>query len=403
MILPGATLGMLGGGQLGQMFTLAARRMGYAVWVLDPDPDCPAAAVADRHLCAPYEDSASLQEMTATCAAISTEFENVPLRALERAARHVPVRPHAAAVAIAQDRLQEKAFFLGLEMDTAPFAAVRTAADLPMAAASVSFPAILKTARWGYDGKGQGRVASAADLAHVWAGMGKPEAILEERIALTQELSVVMVRAADGMMAFYPVVENRHHQGILDFSVVPARCAESLQDQALRCAARIADALDYVGVLAVEFFVDGAGRLLVSEMAPRPHNSGHFTIDACVHSQFDQQVRALCGLPLGETRLLSPVVMMNLLGDLWENDEPDWSALLRHPQLKLHLYGKKVARPGRKMGHVNVLAPDIRQAMAVLDALRGHGHRPREAGMGFPDAEHSAGCGPSCKPLRQSQ
>ena len=370
MILPGATLGMLGGGQLGQMFALAARRVGYSVWVLDPDPDCPAAAVADRHLCAAYDDIHALRELTATCAAVTTEFENVPLAALEHVAREVPMHPGAGAVAIAQDRAREKAFFRDLNLAIAPFALLRSATDLAAAAASVPFPAILKTARLGYDGKGQIDVAAAADLAAAWISLGEREAVLEGRVALAQELSVILARTIDGMMVFYPVAENIHYRGVLDLSIVPARAVEPLQEQARYSAARIAGALDYVGVLAVEFFVDGAGQLLVNEMAPRPHNSGHFTVDACVHSQFDQQVRTLCGLPLGDTRLISPVVMMNLLGDLWDRGSPDWDALLRHPQLKPHLYGKKEARPRRKMGHVNALALDTGRALDVLETLR---------------------------------
>lgn len=370
MILPGATLGVLGGGQLGQMFALAARRVGYGVWVLDPDPDCPAAAVADRHLCAAYDDTHALRELTATCAAVTTEFENVPLAALERVAREVPMHPGVGAVAIAQDRAREKAFFRDLNLAVAPFAVLRSAADLAAAAAAVPFPAILKTARLGYDGKGQIDVASAADLADAWISLGEKEAVLEGRVALAQELSIILARTIDGMMVFYPVAENIHYRGVLDLSIVPARAVEPLQEQARNSAARIAGALDYVGVLAVEFFVDGAGQLLVNEMAPRPHNSGHFTVDACVHSQFDQQVRTLCGLPLGDTRLISPVVMMNLLGDLWDRGSPDWEALLRHPQLKPHLYGKKEARPRRKMGHVNALALDTGRALDVLETLR---------------------------------
>ncbi|MDD2747760.1 MAG: 5-(carboxyamino)imidazole ribonucleotide synthase [Acidithiobacillus ferrooxidans] len=370
MILPGATLGVLGGGQLGQMFALAARRVGYGVWVLDPDPDCPAAAVADRHLCAAYDDIHALRELTGTCAAVTTEFENVPLAALERVAREVPMHPGVGAVAIAQDRAREKAFFRDLNLDVAPFALLRSAADLAAAAAAVPFPAILKTARLGYDGKGQIDVASAADLAAAWISLGETEAVLEGRVALAQELSVILARTIEGMMVFYPVAENIHYRGVLDLSIVPARAVEPLQEQARYSAARIAGALDYVGVLAVEFFVDGTGQLLVNEMAPRPHNSGHFTVDACVHSQFDQQVRALCGLPLGDTRLISPVVMMNLLGDLWDRGGPDWDALLRHPQLKPHLYGKKEARPRRKMGHVNALALDTGRALDVVETLR---------------------------------
>lgn len=370
MILPGATLGILGGGQLGQMFSLAALRLGYRVLVLDPDPHCPAAAVASRHLCADYDDPTALADLARSCAAVSTEFENVPVTALELLARHLPVRPSPNAVAVVQDRLLEKGFLRDLDLATAPFAVIHAESDLHAAWRSVGGPAILKRARFGYDGKGQAGVDDGKALASAWAAMGRVPAILEARIALRQELSVVLARGEDGMMAFYPVAENIHRNGILDLSIVPARCSEDLQQEARRMAARIATALDYVGTMAVEYFVDETGRLLVNEIAPRPHNSGHFTIDACVQSQFDQQVRALCGLPLGDTRLLSPVIMMNLLGDLWAEGEPDWSALFRHPQLKLHLYGKAEGRPGRKMGHVHALATDSAQAMSVLEALR---------------------------------
>ncbi|MBU2737351.1 5-(carboxyamino)imidazole ribonucleotide synthase [Acidithiobacillus concretivorus] len=370
MILPGATLGILGGGQLGQMFTLAARRMGYAVWVLDPDPDCPAAAVADHHLCAAYDDFSALALLADHCAAVTAEFENVPASAMIYLEARIPVHPGSTALAIAQDRAREKTFFQDIGLAVAPFALLRQEDDVALAARKLSFPAILKTTRFGYDGKGQQNVGTASELPAAWASLNTPEAILESRINLVQEFSVVMARSVEGMMVFYPLAENRHHHAVLDLSIVPARVPEALQNQARQGAARIAEALNYVGVLAVEFFVEEGGRLLVNEMAPRPHNSGHYTIDACVSSQFDQQVRALCGLSLADTRLLSPVVMMNLLGDLWEEGGPDWQKLLQHPQIKVHLYGKKEARPGRKMGHVNALSSDAEQALAVLETLR---------------------------------
>ncbi len=377
MILPGATLGILGGGQLGQMFTLAARRMGYGVWVLDPDPDCPAAAVADHHLCAPYDDFSALALLADHCAAVTTEFENVPASAMIYLEARIPVRPGSTALAIAQDRVREKTFFQDLGLEVAPFALLRQEDDVELAARKLSFPAILKTTRFGYDGKGQQNVGTASELPAAWASLNTPEAILESRIKLVQEFSVVLARSVDGMMVFYPLAENRHHHAVLDLSIVPARIPEALQNQARQSAARIAEALNYVGVLAVEFFVAEEGRLLVNEMAPRPHNSGHYTIDACVSSQFDQQVRALCGLSLADTRLLSPVVMMNLLGDLWEEDGPDWQKLLQHPQVKVHLYGKKEARAGRKMGHVNALSSDVERALAVLETLRQDWNWPR--------------------------
>lgn len=381
MILPGATLGILGGGQLGQMFVLAARRMGYPVWVLDPDPDCPAAAVADQHLCAAYDDPAALQSLADHCAAVTAEFENVPASAMHYLETRIPVRPGAEALAIAQDRAREKSFFQELGLETAPFAVLRQMEDVNSAAQPTTeplpFPAILKTTRFGYDGKGQRDVATASELAAAWQSLNTPEAILESRIQLQQEFSIILARTVDGMMVFYPAAENIHHQGVLDLSIVPARVPEALQTQARHSAARIATALDYVGVLAVEFFVSVEGQLLVNEMAPRPHNSGHYSIDACVSSQFDQQVRTLCGLPLADTRLISPVVMMNLLGDLWKAGEPDWQQLLQHPQIKLHLYGKKAARPGRKMGHVNALSTEAERALSVLETVRQDWHWPR--------------------------
>ena len=370
MILPGATLGILGGGQLGQMFTLAARRMGYGVWVLDPDPDCPAAAVADRHLCARYDDFSALELLADHCAAVTAEFENVPASAMIYLEARIPVRPGSTALAIAQDRVREKTFFQDLGLEVAPFALLRQEDDVELVARKLSFPAILKTTRFGYDGKGQQNVTTASELPAAWASLNTPEAILESRIKLVQEFSVVLARSVEGMMVFYPLAENRHHHAVLDLSIVPARIPEALQNQARQSAACIAEALNYVGVLAVEFFVEEEGRLLVNEMAPRPHNSGHYTIDACVSSQFDQQVRALCGLSLADIRLLSPVVMMNLLGDLWEEGGPDWQKLFQHPQIKVHLYGKKEARPGRKMGHVNALSSDVERALAVLETLR---------------------------------
>ncbi|PKY11981.1 5-(carboxyamino)imidazole ribonucleotide synthase [Acidithiobacillus marinus] len=377
MILPGATLGILGGGQLGQMFVLAARRMGYPVWVLDPDPDCPAAEVANQHLCAAYDDINALQSLADHCAAVTVEFENISAAAMHYLETRIPVRPGSAALAIAQDRAREKSFFRDLGLDTAPFVLLRPGDDLEEAAQDLIFPAIMKTTRFGYDGKGQQPVPAISELVTVWNRLHTQEAILESRIQLLQEFSIILARSVDGMMVFYPAAENIHHHGVLDLSIVPARVSVVLQTQARHYAARIAEALEYVGVLAVEFFVSAEGRLLVNEMAPRPHNSGHYSIDACVGSQFDQQVRALCGLPLADTRLISPVVMMNLLGDLWEAGEPDWQKLLQHPQIKLHLYGKKMARPGRKMGHVNALSTEAERALSVLEALRQDWHWPR--------------------------
>jgi 5-(carboxyamino)imidazole ribonucleotide synthase len=373
MILPGATLGMLGGGQLGRMFTIAARTMGYEVIVLDPDADSPAGKLATDHVCADYQDGAALEYLARTCDAVSTEFENVPAATLERLAARCVVRPGARAVAITQDRIHEKRFLRDQGFPTARFAIVRSREDLEAGIAHTGVPALLKVSRFGYDGKGQARVASLAEAEAAFAAMAGEACVLEQLLALETEVSVVLARGVDGAIAAFPVAENRHRHGILDVSIVPARVSVALEEAAVAMAGRIAVGLEYVGVMAVEFFVLAGGRLAVNEIAPRPHNSGHYTLDACVTSQFEQQVRALCALPLGDTRLLSPVVMVNLLGELWGATAPPWPALLAEPNVKLHLYGKRAARPGRKMGHYNVLAPTLEaaldQALAVQRAL----------------------------------
>jgi 5-(carboxyamino)imidazole ribonucleotide synthase len=361
-------LGVLGGGQLGRMFTIAARTLGYRVMVLDPDAASPAGQMADVHLQAGYDDHGALKQMGAACAAVTTEFENVPAASLIELARHCRVSPGADAVAIVQDRASEKTWLARHGFPTAPFALIETPDDLDRATAVTGFPALLKVARFGYDGKGQVRVDDAAQLRAAHAQLGHERCVLEAMLALECELSVVLGRNDAGQSALYPVAENRHRDGILDVSIVPARVPGTLAHQARDMARAIADALGYVGVIAVEFFVVG-GALRVNEIAPRPHNSGHYTLDACVTSQFEQQVRMLCNLTPGDTRLLSPVVMVNLLGDIWR-PEPDWAALLREPGVKLHLYGKAQARPGRKMGHFNCLAADAGAAYALALRLR---------------------------------
>ncbi len=372
MILPPSTLGILGGGQLGRMFAVAARTMGYRVMVLDPDPESPAGAMADVHLCADYRDSAALERMGRACAAVTTEFENVPADSLEFLAQFCPVRPGAAAVAIAQDRHDEKTFLRSHGFATAPFATVEKHGDLAAAFQSIGSPALLKTARMGYDGKGQARVNSLAELEAAFEQMGAVTCVLEAWLPLQTEISVVVARGADGQTAAFPAAENRHSGGILDVSIVPASVSAELAAQALETAQAIATALDYCGVLAVEFFVLGDGRMVINEMAPRPHNSGHYTLDACLTSQFEQQVRALAGLPLGAPDLLRPVAMVNLLGDLWrDGQEPPWDVVLSQPRAKLHLYGKQGARPGRKMGHFNVLAESADDALKTALELRG--------------------------------
>ena len=369
MIRPGATLGLLGGGQLGRMFTVAARTLGYRVTVLDPDPLSPAAEFATGHLNTAYTHPVSLDELAQTCAAVTTEFENAPAEALLTLAERTVVRPSGNAVAVAQDRAREKAFIRSAGLPVGPFALIEREADIAPALDAVTLPAILKTARFGYDGKGQAGIASPADLARVFGEWKRVSCVLEERLALEREISVILARTAAGEVAVFPVAENRHARGILDITIAPARIAPALAAEATALATRLAEALDYVGVLAVEMFVVG-GRLLVNEIAPRPHNSGHYTIDACRTSQFEQQVRVLCGLPLGDPTLHTPAVMVNLLGDIWGDGEPAWEAVLRHPGAHLHLYGKREARPGRKMGHVTVCEDTPDRALEVAMAIR---------------------------------
>jgi 5-(carboxyamino)imidazole ribonucleotide synthase len=371
-ILPPATLGMLGGGQLGRYFVAAAHELGYAVWVLDPDADSPAGRIADRHLCAAYTDPAALDALAAGCAAVSTEFENVPAATLAWLAARRPVHPSAAAVSICQNRIAEKNFLRTHHLPHAAFRVVETPEDLEAVDAGL-FPGILKVARFGYDGKGQAVVDSPAAARAAFAAFRGEACVLEKRLDLDYEISVVLARDIQGRLACFPTVENRHRQGILDVSIAPAQQGAGLAAQAREIAGRIAEKLAYVGTLAVEFFVSG-GELYVNEMAPRPHNSGHFTLDACVSSQFEQQVRALCGLPLGAAAAHSAAVMVNLLGDLWFADgacrEPDWARLYAVPNLKLHLYGKHAARPGRKMGHFTVLGAQLDEALDAALAAR---------------------------------
>lgn len=369
MIFPDAMLGMLGGGQLGRMFTLAAHSMGYRVTVLDPDPLSPAGAIADVHLKAAYQDREALQQLADTCAAVTTEFENVPADSLRWLASHCAVRPAGDSVAVAQDRIREKRFFAAGGIGTAPFAAIESEADLDRVDPAL-LPGILKRARFGYDGKGQAGVATPVEARAAYRAMGAEPCVLEKRLALRCEVSVVVARGADGAARCFPVSENRHRNGILDVTVVPARIAPEITREAEHIAFDVARRLEYCGVLAVEFFVTNEGKVLANEIAPRPHNSGHYTIDACVTSQFEQQVRALCGLPLGEPRLLSPVAMVNLLGEAWARGQPDWNEVLRLPEAKLHLYGKHEPRPGRKMGHYTVLGESAGAALDRALAMR---------------------------------
>jgi 5-(carboxyamino)imidazole ribonucleotide synthase len=369
MFFPDAMLGMLGGGQLGRMFTLAAHSMGYRVAVLDPDSRSPAGAIADVHLKAAYQDREALQQLADSCAAVTTEFENVPAQSLRWLAAHCTVRPTGDSVAVAQDRIREKRFLTQNGFEVAPYVAIERAEDCEGIDAAL-LPGILKRARFGYDGKGQARVATIEEVRAAYVALGSEACVLEKQVSLACEVSVVAARGADGATRSFPVAENQHQNGILDVSIVPARVSTGLAQRAQAAAEAVAVELGYCGVLAVEFFVTTDGALLVNEIAPRPHNSGHYTIDACATSQFEQQVRTLCGLPLGDTRLLSPVVMVNLLGDVWQSGQPAWDAVFGCPDAKLHLYGKHEARPGRKMGHYTVLGADADDALAKALAIR---------------------------------
>jgi 5-(carboxyamino)imidazole ribonucleotide synthase len=365
-LLPGATLGVLGGGQLGRMFVQAAQRLGYRAVVLDPDAESPAGLVAHRHLRADYLDAAALGELARSTDAVTTEFENVPAEALRALAATRRVAPMADAVAICQDRAREKAHFVRSGIPCAPYFAIADEAALARVDDAL-FPGILKTARLGYDGKGQIGVAARGELRDAWHALGCVPCVLERRLPIAVEASVVVARGADGHCAALPVQQNLHRGGILAVTRVPApNLDDDTAELAASAARRIAAALDYVGVLCVEFFVLDDGSLVANEMAPRPHNSGHYSIDACDVSQFELQVRTLAGLPLVMPRLHSPAVMLNLMGDLWQRGSaahvPDWARVLELPGAHLHLYGKTEARAGRKMGHVTFTADTAEQA-----------------------------------------
>lgn len=371
IILPPAMLGILGGGQLGRMFTVAAKTMGYQVTVLDPDNLAPAAAFADRHICAPFDDVDALKELS-KCAAVTTEFENVNAKAMQELERHTRVSPKAASVAIAQNRILEKQWITQASLATAPYAVIETEADCQQNLAHL-FPAILKTATLGYDGKGQIRISDQTGLQAAFKEIGSVPCVLEKMLDLQTEISVVLTRTEGFPAICFPASENQHKNGILDISIVPARVSQEIQERAQKMAIRLADELDYIGVLAVEFFILKDQSIIINEIAPRPHNSGHFTLDACATDQFQQQVRALCQLPPANPTLLSPCVMVNLLGDTWpdeQKNEPDWSYVFGSPNAYLHLYGKKQARKGRKMGHFTLLSAETETALTEALAIQ---------------------------------
>jgi 5-(carboxyamino)imidazole ribonucleotide synthase len=366
MIAFGEWLGVLGGGQLGRMFCMAAQSLGYRVCVLDPDPDSPAGAVAERQICADYSDGEALAELAQLCRAVTTEFENVPAQSLRTLAGNSAVSPSADAVTVVQDRRSEKRFAQDCGLEVVPYLTVAQDADLQRVDASM-LPGVLKAARLGYDGKGQIRVERADQLPAAWGSLDRAPCVLESWVSIACELSVILCRGLDRRSVAFPVAENQHRGGILAASIVPARIDPALARQACSAAGTMAERLDYVGVLCAEFFVLRDGRLLVNELAPRPHNSGHYTIDACTSSQFDQQARILAQLPLGDTHQWAPAVMLNLLGDLWFEDgrprAPRLDAVAAIAGTRLHLYGKREVRPGRKMGHVTILGTTLQEAL----------------------------------------
>ena len=373
MILPDSTIGMLGGGQLGRMFVTAAHNLGYRVIVLDPDPFSPAGLIADGHIEAAYDDANAMAQLAQRCHVITTEFENIPASVLEKLSVVCPVHPSASAVEKAQDRNVEKAFIRSCGLLPVPYGSITTYSEIALAIDKIEFPAIMKTARFGYDGKGQCRVNSLDEVKQAYRDFEQQHCVLEQMIDLKCEISVVLARNEAGESCYFPVSENIHIDGILHQSLVPARVEDDITQSAQAATKRIADKLEYVGVLAVEFFITQEDALLVNEIAPRTHNSGHYTMDACITSQFEQQLRAICGLPFGDTSLLSPAVMTNMLGDCWDlssnNPLLNYLPILESPQSKLHLYAKREARTGRKMGHFNTLAKTNKAAKEEADAV----------------------------------
>jgi 5-(carboxyamino)imidazole ribonucleotide synthase len=371
--LPGKTIGILGGGQLGRMFAIAARRMGYRVHALDPAPDCPTGQVADVEWSAPYDDIGTAIKFANAVDVVTFEFENIPYETLQAVAEIVPVYPAPLVLDTTRHRLREKTFLATHGFPVAPYRAVASVDDLRAAVTALGMPCILKTATFGYDGKGQTKITRAEDVDDAWDRLGQPLGVLEGYVAFRCELSVIVARGRNGALATFDVAENHHTNHILDVTVVPARIPEATRKNAVDLAISVAKSLDLVGVLAVELFLvdDGTpqGKLVVNELAPRPHNSGHFSIDACKTSQFEQQLRAVCGLPLGDVGLFQPAAMANLLGDEWANGPPRFDEALAVPGVKLHLYGKDDPRPGRKMGHLCAVADDVETARArVIDA-----------------------------------
>lgn len=370
-LLPGATIGVFGSGQLGRMLALVARRMGYRIHTFSPEAHSPTGQVADRELCAPYADLDAVRRFVQGVDVVTFEFENVAADVAQIAEEEgVPVRPGGWVLHTTQNRLREKRFLAEAGLPVAGFVAVHSPADLAAGLARLGCPAVLKTAAFGYDGKGQAKITHPDEAASAWRAIGEQPAVLEAFVTFAREVSVVAARGVDGSFAHYGVIENLHHNHILDLSLAPARVAPQVVDAAVEIARTILTKLDVVGVLCVELFLTHDDHLLVNELAPRPHNSGHLTIEAAVTSQFEQQLRAVCGLPLGATTLVRPAAMVNLLGDLWEQGEPNWAAACALPDVKLHLYGKETARPGRKMGHITALAESLDRAQELVLAAK---------------------------------
>lgn len=369
-ILPGAVIGVLGSGQLGRMLALAARRMGYRTHVFSPDPGAPASQVADRAWTAAYDDLDAVRAFAQSVSAVTLEFENIPASTVEEIEELVPVRPGGAVLHTTQHRLREKTFLDRAGFPTVPFRAVPSRAALDVALKELRPPTVLKTAGFGYDGKGQTKISISDEIEAAWATLGGGEAVLEAWVDFACEISVVAARGMEGAFVHFGVAENTHRDHILDLTLAPAALSPETTYEAVEITQGIFEELDIVGTACVELFLSTDGKLLVNEIAPRPHNSGHWTIDGAVTSQFEQQLRAVCGVPLGGTEQLRPAAMANLLGDLWMEGEPEWTTALAFPEVKLHLYGKREARPGRKMGHLTALAGTTEAAAKLARAAR---------------------------------
>ena len=370
VIYPNSTIGVFGSGQLGRMFAIEARKMGYRVHTFSPETDTPTGQVADIETAAAYDDLFEVRQFAQSVDVVTFEFENVPSECVQAAAEFVDVFPKGEILHTTQNRLREKTFLSNNGFPVTPFRHIRTIEDLRTAVDKLGTPCVLKTAGFGYDGKGQSKIKSPADIETAFAALNGNESVLEAFVDFEKEVSVVCARGRNGDFVHYGVIENEHADHILDVSFAPALISAEIENRAVEIVRTIADTMGYVGTLCVEFFVGKDGKLLVNELAPRPHNSGHLTFDACFTSQFEQQLRAVCGLPLGSTEFFRPAAMANLLGDVWQNGEPNWSAALELPDVKIHLYGKAEPRPGRKMGHITALADSASGAAGLVRQAR---------------------------------